>query len=235
MIVTNGQEYSFFIKNVLFGRDSDWFEDFKRMLSDEGINVIGVTIDPASNSHFVTRIDGSLVNIPVLGLYAVGEDAYCLMSSTRDISCIPDDIHIEQINTIWWDCCERNCVDLSEYCGAGAYISVKLTEGVLYNHAIRTAECRAEVADAVFRISRKHPRRVYCSSAPSYNIVMEMEDYLSANIDAKTDDLTSEIRKIAERHVGSMSRGYSLDNCLSVNFYHPKMPEYNGYGLARED
>lgn len=234
MVVTNGQEYAHFIKNVLFGTDSDWFEDFKRALGSEGFNVCGVTADPASNSHFATRIDGKLVAIPVLGLYAVGDNAYRLLKVRRDISGMLDDRYKEQIDRIWRECCIRHKVDTDEYCGVGPYVSVKVTEGVIYNHTIRTPECRAEVADAVFRLSFKHPRKVYCSSMPSYNIVFEEADYLVAEIDRKKERITAEIRRIAEKHV-SAAYGVELPDPLSVSFFHPKMPNYNGYGLARED
>lgn len=235
MIVTNGQEYSHYIRNVIFGKDSTWFEDFKRSLAAVDIAVVGVTVCPASESHFASRVNGELIKIPSMSLYARADDALKLLKVNRDISGVLDEHFKPTVMAIWREVCIRHNVDIDEYCDDDIHISVGVIEGIIYNHTIRDNACRAEVANAVYRISGRHPKHVYCSSTPSYNIVMETDDYFAADIDNIKGTLTAEIKRIAEKHVCEKYSGVSLDDPLNVSFYHPKMPTYNGYGLARQD
>ncbi len=234
MVVTNGGEYSLFLKNVLFGSDSEWFEDFKRSLSAEGFDICGVTVRPVSESHFATRVNGELVKIPAMGLYAIGGAAYRLLKVKHGISGVIDESYKEQIYRVWRDCCLRHGADIAEYCGIDMHISVASAEGVVYDNVIRRKECREEVADTVFRLSGVRPGNVYCSSQPSYNIVFEKEHYFAFDIENKKELIAAEIRAVVAHYVTS-SYSKPLPEPLFVNFWHPQMPTYNGYGLARQD
>lgn len=235
MIVTNGQQYSHYIKNVIFGKDSAWFEDFKCSLAAVDIAVVGITVCPASESRFAARVKGKLIKIPSMSLYAKADEALKLLKVKHDISGVLEEHFKPTVMAIWRDVCIRYNVDTDEYCGDDIHISVGVIEGIIYNNTIRDNNCREEVANAVFRISGRHPKHVYCSSLPSYNIVMETVDYYAADIADRKDIMTAEIRRIAEKHVTEKYQGVHLENPLDVRFYHPEMPTYNGYGLARQD
>ena len=234
MIVTCSEDHSRFLREVLFGTDTRWFESFKAALADEGIHIIGVTVCPASESHFVQSVGDKRVRIPVLSLYALGENAERLMRVKRDISGILDPSYKEQVLDIWRRVCIDNGVDTEQYCGIGAYVSVGRVEGIICNNVIRSSECISAVEKAVVSLCGKRPRNVYCSSLPSYNIVFTAEDYISAGIDSKKDILSEKIRSIILPHFREICT-YDVDMPLSVSFWHPEMPNYNGYGLARQD
>ncbi len=235
MIVTCGEEYSRFIKEMLFGTDSSWFEDFKAALAAEGINIIGVTVRPISESHFVTRVDGQLVKIPSMSIYAIGEESARLVTKQCDFSHPVADEHKQQICDIWRRVCLQHGVDTEQYCGVDMHISVVIVEHLLCDHVLRRKECVAEVERLLARRCIRPVKSIYCSSSPAYNIVFTAENYLANDIENRKEQLSAEIRSLILPHFIEACHGMELPFMLKINFWHPEMPNYNGYGLARQD
>ena len=235
MIVTCGEEYSHFIKETLFGRDSSWFEDFKSAAAAEDIRILGVTVRPVSESHFVTCVNGQHVKIPAMGIYATGEEADKLVKKRYDFSHAVAEEHKQKICDIWRRVCIQHNVDTEQYCGVDIHISVVTVEHLLCDHVLRRKECIAEVERYLARRCIRPVRNIYCSSSPAYNIVFTTENYAANNIENRKEQLSEEIRSIILPHFREACHGMELPFMLKVNFWHPEMPNYNGYGLARQD
>ncbi len=235
MIVTNGEEYSRFIKDVLFGRDSGWFEDFKTALAEGGINILGVRACPVSESNFCTNKNGAHVKIPTLGLFAIGEDAARLITRKYDVSHPIAPGYEQRVMDIWRRVCIRHNVDTEQYCGVGPYISVVTVEHLMCDYVLRRKECIDKVRQYLERQCSRPVRNIYCSSIPAYNIVFTTEDYAANHIEERKEQLAAEIRSLILPHFREACRGMVLPYLLEVHFWHPAMPNYNGYGLARQD
>lgn len=235
MIVTCGEEYSRFIKEVLFGTDGGWFEDFKASLSAEGMHITGVTVRPISESHFVTRVNGNHVKIPSMSIYAIGKESARLVTKQNDFSHPVADEHKQKICDIWRSVCIKHDVDTEQYCGVDMHISVVTVEHLLCDHVLRRKECISEVERYLARSCIRPVRNIYCSSSPAYNIVFTTENYAANNIENRKERLSAEIRSIILPYFREACHGTELPFMLKINFWHPEMPNYNGYGLARQD
>lgn len=235
MIVTNNSEHSEFISKILFGKDTPWFESFKHALSQEGINIIGVTVTPSSESHFVRNVNGEYFPIPILNLYAFGDDGYRIKKLKNDVSGVIDPCYDEKVNGIWRTVCEQYNVDTDLYCGIGACIYVGIAEGIMCSNVIRSSVCISEVRNTLLRLCGRQPINIYCSTLPSYNIVFSQSDYIAADIDGKKELLTQAVCDIVKPHLKEACHGADVTMPLKVNFFHPQMTGYNEYGLARQD
>lgn len=235
MIVTCGEEYSRFVQETLFGRDSNWFEDFKSAAAAEGILILGVTVCPVSESHFVTRMGDKYVTIPVLNIYVAGEQADRLLTKRFDVSHSIDDAHKPRLIDMWQKVCLAHNVDTEQYSGQHTHISVVTVEHLKCDHVIRRRECIAEVERYLARSCIRPVRNIYCSSSPAYNIVFTTENYAANNIENRKNQLSEDIRSIILPYFREACHGMELPFMLKVNFWHPEMPNYNGYGLARQD
>lgn len=235
MVVTNGTEYSRFLKNVLFGIDSEWFEDFKAALAEEDIRIMGTTVCPASESHFVTSVEGKYVDIPSMSIYAAGDVSKRLVKDRYDLSHPVVSPYEQRISDIWRSVCIKHGVDTEQYCGVKLSVSVVTVEHLMCDCVIRRRECISEVEQILARRCIRQPRNIYCSSIPAYNIVFTKENYDIADIDSIKEKLTEEIRGAILQYFKNACSGFALPFMLEVHFWHPEMQGYNGYGLARQD
>lgn len=172
--------------------------------------------------------------VPYLSLYTLGDSYDRIIGYPERMGLVSEDAR-RDIYFIWMNSIDPNDIHINEYFDPDMYIGVMRYEMECYwDYAINMKE---EVKQVILQTLGIAPRKIYSSSAPSVNIVFETEDYNQHIVSAYEDTIRQKIRRLAKKYVDEKYGGAGLDiDCiLNVNFWHPEMPNYNGYFLARQD
>lgn len=208
--------------------------DFKRNMKDKmGIDLAKVEITRKSESSYIAEFKDR--RVPYLSLYTLGDSYEKIIGYPERMGLVSEDARIEIIS-IWMNSIDPNETRINELYDPYMYVGVERFEMKCYwDYAINMKD---EVQRVIVEKLKKAPRSIYSSSTPGLNIVYETEDYNQLNVNVYKYELSREIRKLAKKYVdekfGSDDIG-EIECILKVNFWHPGMPNYNGYGLARQD
>ena len=132
-------------------------------------------------------------------------------------------LRISVIGEVYYDI--DDCYDSKMYIGISSF------DNSCFAEFAKTQKARVEE----YFVNRfgVRPKKIYSSSLPGITVVYEMSDYKSLELADKTSDIQKDIIEIAKDYV---DRKYGPLMCrLNVSIMHPKMDNYNSYGLSRED
>ncbi len=205
------------------------FQDFKKEIKKQlNIDVALTVITLRSDSCFVV---GKSQKVPYLKLYTL-KDSYEQIMGNPERMGLCSEVQKAKISEIWYSICVKHNLNLDEYFDSKMYVGATRFETMCYS---AFAYIQKEIVhDYLLKTLQTKPRDIFASSMPGVNIVYETEDYERLNIEEKTEELSEKIKELAINYVHGISTIVTECN-LKVTFYHPKMENYNGYGLARQD
>lgn len=169
--------------------------------------------------------------VPVLTIFAADSNGYDkFICEPARMGLIRDDVKAEIILR-WKDLCAKYGYDIKQLYDNKMYVRLDNAQAFVTTYIIRNLKLK--VASLVLGLAHVRPRYVYASSMPSYNIVFDNEaDYSKS--EKYFDIIKNEIQKMVavkcRQYLGS-----TAENILKINYWHPSLKGYNGYGLARED
>ena len=197
-----------------------------------GIDISFAEIKPrATSQHVVMTDEGATMRVPFLILYTLGNCFNDAIREPEGLGLAKDSV-ADAVRDIWRVICGDFKLDRSELYDRQMYIGIQKTESVCFDYFARTQ--KNSVREYVARETGREPQSIFASSIPALTIVFSREDYEAAGIDEKAAALSNGICALAAAFVREKT-GLELENTLHVAFMHPKMSEYNGYGLSRED
>ena len=190
-----------------------------------GIRVSFVELIKRSNSCFST---GKKI-IPYLRISVIGEVYYELV--TNPSQGLLNDRYFAKVRDLWREYIESTGADIDDCYDSKMYIGISSFDNSCFAEFAKTQKARVEE----YFVNRfgVRPKKIYSSSLPGITVVYEMSDYKSLELADKTPDIQKDIIEIAKDYV---DRKYGPLMCrLNVSIMHPKMDNYNSYGLSRED
>ena len=192
-----------------------------------GIRVSSVELIKRSNSCFSNSTGKKM--LPYLRISVIGEMYYDLV--TNPGQGLLKDRYFAKVRDLWREYLESSGSDKDECYDSKMYIGISSFDNSCYAEFAKTEKGRVEeYLVGCFGIK---PKKIYSSSLPGITVVFETSDYMRLELADKTADIQKDIIEIAEDFVG---RKYGPLMCrLNVSVMHPKMDNYNSYGLSRED
>ena len=172
--------------------------------------------------------------VPYLKLYTLGDSYERIIGYPERMGLVSEEAR-KDIISIWMNSIDPNDTKINEYYDTDMYIGVVRYETKCYwDYAINKKD---EARQIIIQTLGIEPSKIYSSSTPALNIVFKTEDYERHIVNAYEDIIRQKIQRFAKKYVNDKYGGADLDiECtLKVNFWHPEMPNYNGYGLARQD
>lgn len=205
------------------------FEDFKEEIKKKfNIDVALTVITLRSDSCFVV---GKSQKVPYLKLYTL-KDSYEQIIGNPERMGLCSEEQKRKIAEIWHSICVKHSLNLDEYYDSKMYVGAERFETMCFSAFAYTQ--KEIVCYNLLETLQTKPRDIFASSMPGVNIVYETADYERLNLEEKTEELSEKIKELAINYVHGISPIVTECN-LKVTFYHPKMENYNGYGLARQD
>lgn len=205
------------------------FEDFKEEIKKKlNINVALTVITLRSDSYFVV---GKSQKVPYLKLYTLKDSYEKIIGNPERMGLCSEEQKLK-IMEIWYSICLKYNLNLDEYYDSKMYVGAERFETMCFSAFAYTQ--KEIVQDYLLKTLQTKPRDIFASSMPGVNIVYETADYERLNIEEKQEELSEKIKELAIDYVHEIAPIVTECN-LKVTFYHPKMENYNGYGLARQD
>lgn len=205
--------------------------DFIPVLKDKlGIEAPDVWIMKRSDSVFAAGKKHKTV--PYLEIKAKHSDYEKIICDYRPQGLVNEDYY-QKISAVWFDYVSSKYEDYGEYYDPKMYIGTDCFDDECFEMFAR--EQKPLVKQYLTDFLGKAPDKIYASSMPGIYIVYSTLDYLFLNLGK--DEFRNKVRdgiiKLARDHVEEKHGELTCN--LDVKFYHPRMKEYNGYGLSRED
>lgn len=232
MFEIKSMNYTEFIRNI-FQKDDACFELLKERAGKHGITICAVKILIRRDSCFAVGSKMQHRLVPYLKVITNGEKNYERLKSSHPNTGLVKDEAAAVIRQLWHDICVEMSLNLEQLYDEDMYIGVVQAEEIFYTYYARN--CKQQVGAIVRNIIGCMPRDIYASSMPGVNLVFETADYQRFQVELKTKKLEEKIRESAKIVVQGLTGGVEVPCTLQVCCYHPGMPTYNGYGLARED
>lgn len=205
--------------------------DFIPVLRDKlGIEAVDVWIMKRRDSFFAAGKKHKTV--PYLNIKVKHADYEKIICDYRPQGQVNEE-YSQKILAVWLDYVSAKYEDYQEYYDPRMYIGTDCFDDECFEMFAR--EQKQLVKQYLERFLGKAPDKIYASSMPGIYIVYSTLDYMFLNLG--NDGLRNKVRDgiigLAREHV---EKQYGELTCnLDVKFYHPRMKEYNGYGLSRED
>lgn len=209
--------------------DSQLFEEMKRELQQKlNISVALVVVTLRSDSSYA--VEGGK-RVPYLRLHTLNGTYERIMGMPERMGLCSEEQR-PGILECWKSVCMKYNMNLEEYYDSDMYVGVERFETRCFaNFAYSQKDM---VGDYLAKELGVRPKVIYSSSMPGINIVYDTLVYKMLQLDKKKDILSEKIKEMALQYVREIVP--TVSEChLKITFYHPKMKEYNGYGLARQD
>lgn len=213
--------------NLAGQKDELLFEELKNQLAKKGMPCALINAINREDSSYATRRH----KVPVLFLYAKNSEVYRrFIGEPPRMGLIKEDT-AKEIRQIWLQLCGKYACNLESCYDENMYIFLNNIQETLCTHALR--ECKPDIW--LFLAQRMHipVYKVYVSSLPSCNVVFDSQTEYQQSV-TLFKEAEGGIRKIVYDHAERILHE-NMEDVLKICFWHPDMPEYNGYGLARED
>lgn len=194
----------------------------KEILQEQGISILGIRVIPRNESKICVRKNGRLVDIPCLYLLT-GEAEYNLFQQ---------EAYKNIAVSAWQKAVRESGLASDEYYDSDMHIGASNMHRKYLEEFARGR--KRQIREYLYKTLHGEPWRIYASSTPGVYIVYETEDYKKLEIESCGEKLAEDIRKMAGEYV-KQQYGAEIPCWLSVEFLHPEMEGYNGYGLSRED
>lgn len=205
------------------------FEDFRKEIKKKlNIDVPLTVIMLRSDSCFAV---GKSRKVPYLKLYTLNDSYEQIIGESERLGLCSEE-QKRMIVEVWHFICVKHNLNLDEYYDSKMYVGAGRFETMCFSAFAYTQKER--VSDYLLKTLQIKPRDIFASSMPGVNIVYETADYERLNLEKKQEELSKKIKGLAIEYVHEIAPIVTECN-LEVTFYHPKMENYNGYGLARQD
>ena len=205
------------------------FEDFKEEIKKKlNIDAALTVIMLRSDSYFAV---GKSQKVPYLKLYTL-KDSYEQIIGNPERMGLCSEEQKRKIAEIWHFICVKHNLNLDEYYDPKMYVGAERFETMCFSAFAYTQ--KESVRDYLLKTLQTKPSDIFACSMPGVNIVYETADYERLNLAKKQEELSKKIKELAIEYVHEIAPIVTECN-LKVTFYHPKMENYNGYGLARQD
>lgn len=214
---------------LIGGQDEPLFEAFKKSLEDMGLPCPLVVAENRKNSCYAARRH----TVPVLRLYAVSSEVYRrFIGDPPRMGLLAEDT-AATVRQIWRELCGQYGCDIKACCDNDMYVFLSNIQADVFTRVLR--EHKQELERFVTERLQMPVKYFFVSSQPACNIIFaSKEDYRRA--EALFGKAEAGLRETAEVYARQMLKNVPTEKeILKINFWHPDMPGYNGYGLSRED